>query len=166
MSDIEVFNPATIKEEVIATPVGNVSCAFLEINTHDLHGELERNAADLAHFSAWEATATTTLAMAQQELEEIEATIWIELKARKDAGEKMTIDDMKALTRSDQRYVERKRMVINYEYQLSQLKTVRQALWRKGDLLQLKVHLHRSEMNRDLSIAAATHSHRATTEGR
>lgn len=164
MTEITKFDPKSLENESVMTPLGPVSCSFLAINDGDLHAELDRNAADLAFFSGWEGAAQWAAQNKSQELEEAEALVWVGLKSRRDDGERYTADDMKAAVRADPRVRNLKRELVAVEQELSQFKTVRLALYRKGDLLQTKVHLRRSEMTRDMSIAAASGAYRRTEE--
>ncbi len=156
------FDPANMEGDSILTPLGPVECRFLAIDDSNLHTELDRSAADLAFFSGWEATAEWAVADQKQELDATEALAWMELKSRRDDGEKFTADDMRASVKANPRVRALKRELLRREHELSQFKTMRIALWRKGDLIQTKVHLRRSEMTREMSAAAASGALRNT----
>lgn len=154
------FDLSSIDTQVIDTPIGGVAAKFLKIDDTNLHGELDRNPEDFAFFAGWEATAAAELKQKEQELEQAESRAWQRIIDQ--APRKPSVEDLKRAIVLDDEVMRLRKDVALLEHGLNQLKNVRMALWRKGDLLQTKVHLRRSQMSLEQASSMAQGIHRDT----
>jgi len=135
-----------IEKETINTPVGELDVSYFEIQEEMLHSELDRNAADFALFSGYESAAKKLVSQTQQEITHRKAELWREYRLRKEAGEKLTKDDIEQAVELDPIFIDLKHKIIEYRFQLDRLSGLTKAFERKGYMIQSKAALRRKEL--------------------
>lgn len=160
ISDPEVQTPAKIAglvgvDKSIMTPIGPLEIQFLQINPSTLSVDMKDQAAIYGWVSAAWAAVKTDVANAEQEIRERESLLWGRLRAQKEQGVKMTVDDMKQQVAADPGLQKLQHKLIGATSNMDTLRVVRDALDQRASMIQSMVGLERSKMELQLQASRA-----------
>jgi hypothetical protein len=141
----------TRRGATLETPLGTFHMRGLQIDPENLSEDLANISADIGWFGGWESAASYILSRLDLELKRKRAELSQHWQARKADGEKLTVNDIEHNISLDAHVQLLEDQIVDAQYNLSILVSLRKAHDAKHRALQSAVGLRRTETDADLA---------------